>query len=332
MLVADSPSPSGRPAPALRFADPRIDESSGLAAGRARPGILYTHNDSGDVPRLFAVDRTGRTAGVYAVRGASAVDWEDMAAGPDEQGRPALWIADTGDNGAVRREVALYLMPEPAGGSSTVAATRYRITYADGPHDVEALLVDPRDRHVYLVSKDPTGSSTVYGLPARLDPAGVNVARPVSTLTLSPAGTTGGPAGPFSELLVTGGAFAADGRRFAVRTYTDAYVWTTGSGGVVRTMSGRPVRIPLPRSRQGEGLAFAADGTALLTSSEGRRAPVYSVPLPALPPLPSAGPPDRDVRGGGNALPALAGLAAVGAAAGLVVLLRRRVRRAGPSP
>lgn len=332
-LIAGTPTPAARPAPVFRFADPRIDESSGLAAGRAHTGLLYTHNDSGDAPRFFAVDRSGRTVGVYAVRGAAAVDWEDMAAGPDDRGRPALWFADTGDNAAVRREVALYRVPEPTGGSSTVTATRFRVRYADGPHDVEALLVDPRDRHVLLVSKDLTGTATVYALPVRLDPVGRNVARPVTTLTIALTGTPGGPLGPFGQLTVTGGSFSADGRRFALRTYTDAYVWTTGSGGVVTALAGAPLRVALPPSRQGEGVAFSPDGNALLTSSEGRRAPVYSVALPALPPLPTAAPPSAVPRGRGAARDgfglAAGGLAAVGVVAGVaatVVLRRRRGR------
>src|SRR5581483_4478856 len=35
--------------------DPRIDESSGLAASRRHPGIVYTFNDSGGSPRVFAL-------------------------------------------------------------------------------------------------------------------------------------------------------------------------------------------------------------------------------------------------------------------------------------
>ena len=36
--------------------DPSIDESSGLAASRRNPGLLWTHNDSGNPPYLFATN------------------------------------------------------------------------------------------------------------------------------------------------------------------------------------------------------------------------------------------------------------------------------------
>ena len=69
--------------------DGRIHEASGLAASRRHAGVVYTHNDSGDGPRVFALSAAdGALLGEYEVRGrpgAAAVeahDWEDMAVGP----------------------------------------------------------------------------------------------------------------------------------------------------------------------------------------------------------------------------------------------------------
>ena len=39
--------------------------------------------------------------------------------------------------------------------------------------------------------------------------------------------------------------------------------------------------LPLPATQQGEAVTWTRDGTALLTSSEGRSAPVYEVAVPA---------------------------------------------------
>lgn len=50
--------------------DPRIKESSGLAASRKHPGVYWTHNDSDDGPYVYAVDsRTGRTVATVTLRG-----------------------------------------------------------------------------------------------------------------------------------------------------------------------------------------------------------------------------------------------------------------------
>src|SRR4029453_18052009 len=60
-----------------------VTEASGLANSGNNPGIYWTHNDSGDSARFFAVDgSTGGVAAAYELVGASAVDWEDMALGP----------------------------------------------------------------------------------------------------------------------------------------------------------------------------------------------------------------------------------------------------------
>ena len=100
---------------AFVFADPRITESSGLATSSTGE-LVYTHNDSGDEGRFFAVGPDGRTRTAYVVPGVEPRDWEDMARGPDEQGRSSLWLGDIGDNNAVRENGLLVhrvLEPEP---------------------------------------------------------------------------------------------------------------------------------------------------------------------------------------------------------------------------
>ncbi len=43
-----------------------ISEASGLAASRINPGLYYTHNDSGDIGRVFALTEQGFTIGKYS--------------------------------------------------------------------------------------------------------------------------------------------------------------------------------------------------------------------------------------------------------------------------
>ena len=54
-----------------------LRESSGLAISRTQPGVLWSHNDSGDGPNLYALDISGKLLGVFRVNGAMARDWED---------------------------------------------------------------------------------------------------------------------------------------------------------------------------------------------------------------------------------------------------------------
>src|SRR5205809_1449533 len=74
--------------------DPELTESSGLIASRTFPGVFWTHNDQGQIPKLFAITRQGVTLGKFKVTGATISDWEDISI--DAAGN--LYIADIGNN------------------------------------------------------------------------------------------------------------------------------------------------------------------------------------------------------------------------------------------
>jgi hypothetical protein len=86
--------------------------------------------------------------------------------------------------------------------------------------------------------------------------------------------------GRAGQLLVTGGAVAADGRHLALRTYTDAYVWPLTGSDVVAALATPPVRAALPESPQGEAISFTADSASLVVASEITPNAVTVVPLP----------------------------------------------------
>ncbi len=281
LLLAVGQAPYGEPQVAFRFADPRIAESSGLASSSTTDGVLFTHNDSGDEARFFAVGPDGATLATYTLPGVQARDWEDMARGPDEQARSSLWFGDIGDNNATRTNGLLVhrvRQPVPGGDDSvtTERPTSFRLRYADGPKDAEALLVHPRTGRLYVVSKPLAGPATVYAAPPRLDPAGPNALEQVAQVDLEPTGTAGGPGiGSLAQLLVTAGDIAPDGSRVALRTYTDLYEWAVPGDDVAAAFDSAPTVTPLPATRQGEGLAYSRDGRAVLVSSEGQGAPVH---------------------------------------------------------
>ena len=95
-----------------------IDESSGMVAGGpANPGIFFTHNDSGDAPRFFAFDTSGKHRGVWTLAGVQAVDWEEMTAWTDAEGQRWLMLCDTGDNNRRRDHLLLHVVREPEVGA-----------------------------------------------------------------------------------------------------------------------------------------------------------------------------------------------------------------------
>ncbi|KWX02881.1 hypothetical protein LI90_3928 [Carbonactinospora thermoautotrophica] len=258
--VVDALPELGEPQEAFSFQDPDIAESSGLAVSRRHPGVVYTFDDSGHGNRIYAVGPDGRTRAVLRIAGAVNRDWEAIAPGRDEQGRPALFIGDIGDNlGGAWRTISVYRVTEPAElRSGTLRATRYRFRYADGARDAEALLVEPRTNRLYVVSKEKGGGG-VYAAPSRLSTERVNVLRRVGD----------------APSRITDGAFAPDGSRFVVRGYFDATEYAMEG-----ERPGRQLRnFGLPLQRQGEGIAYTPDGRALLLSSEGVHSAVWRIPL-----------------------------------------------------
>ncbi|MEI7692644.1 MAG: hypothetical protein WCJ50_09010 [Actinomycetes bacterium] len=140
---------------------PDLTEASGLAESAVNPGVYWTHNDSGDRARLFAIDAaTGALRATFGLPGVTATDWEDLAIAPDADGNDAFYIADIGDNTAVRGSVTIYRVAEPtlprAGGAPVTinagAVSSQRLTYPGGPRDAESLAVGS-DGALTIISK-----------------------------------------------------------------------------------------------------------------------------------------------------------------------------------
>ena len=258
MRRADHPRPGGR------FEHPLLRESSGVAASRRQPGILWTLNDSGNDAAIFATDTLGRDYGAFAVAGSENRDWEAIAIGPCGP-RECIYIADTGDNGKRRPSVRIYRVTEPsvaAGHPRSPRAEVLEVRYPDGPRDVEAEFVGT-DGAVYLIAKGRGRSPRAYRITAEAwESDETVVAEDIGRLPIS----TGGLG---SE--VTDAALSPSGDVVAVRTYLAIYLFTlTGEGTLV------PLGIACDAAGlqlQGEGISWLDDRVLVLTSEGGFGSP-----------------------------------------------------------
>jgi hypothetical protein len=248
-----------------RVGTPAATELSGLVVSRSQPRVLWSHNDSGDRPRLLALTPSGRLLADVELPGAEHADWEDIATGPAPGPGDALYVGDIGDNAEERPTVVVYRVAEPrlAGRapSATAAPQRLTLRYPDRPHDAEALLADPSTGALVIVTKDFGGVARVYA-------ADRPSARAVTTMRR--AGTVSLGAGQ----AVTAGDVSANGRTVVVRTYDRAFAWSRRGGQALASVTRRrpcAARAGLLVEGQGEAIALTRDGRAFFTVPEGRR-------------------------------------------------------------
>ena len=269
----------------LVSADP-IGEASGLAASQRNADVLWTHNDSGDEARIFALNTQGQLLGAFDLAGADAIDYEDIAVGPGPtRGLSYVYIADTGNNnahaGAPRDLVQIYRVPEPAveanGGDQSGVLANVDVLTLDYPggeaHDAETLLVDPLSGDLLLVTKRDA-LNRVYRAPAP-GPGHQSIA-----LEFVGAMSWGDVTGGAGLTGAVGGDVSPDGLEVLIKVYAGIYLYDRPIGTplwqalVGSVPFSNPPYTPEP---QGEAIAFDADGTGFFTLSEARSA--SSVPL-----------------------------------------------------
>jgi hypothetical protein len=252
-------------------------ELSGIVASRANPGVYWVHDDSGAGPEIYAIAEDGSLLGTFALD-TDAIDWEDIAIGPAEDGDGwSLVVGDIGDNDEARPSVRLLRVPEPqvelAGRPANDRAEAepvdrldaVTLTFPDRPHNAEALLVDPETGQVVIVTKELTGPAQIFVADAASVVDG-------ATVRLTPAGSVDFGAGGLAAW-VTGADVSPDGTVIAVRTYGGVHLFArTADQTIADALATTPCDGPTPLEVQGEAVAIAADGQSYLTVSEGAEA------------------------------------------------------------
>ena len=236
-----------------------LPEASGLALSRRSDGHLWTHNDSGQ-PVVFAIDRNGAIAGRVRITGARVEDWEAMAAAPCAGGS-CLYIADIVDNDAKRKRVTIYRLPEPEPSASSAAVDAvFHLTYPDGAHDAEALLVTPGGE-IFIVTKGDTGPIALYRAPREL--------RPGSAATLERVGTSRAADRNDETGRITDGTVSADGEWVALRSRAQLVLYRADEFFKGTWRAAHRVSLTTLGEPQGEGVAIDAKQRVYLAGEGG---------------------------------------------------------------
>lgn len=278
---------------------PSIDEASGLAVSRINDQILWTHNDSGDTARIFAIDTQGQQLATVNITGVKNTDWEDIASFV-YQGESYLLIADVGDNQAKRSQYQLHLIKEPnlslLNGQKNLSAKpvwSMTFTYPDGAHDCESVAVDSVKGKILLLTKRDTlpilyelpliaptlqsgsNKSSAQMIKQQAKRLGEIAPLPTAVLDYVSIYTWAGFAGKPTAMDIS-----ADGLSTVILTYTHAFYFTqTTQGEWLSLFSTTPQQIALPAIKQAEAVAFSQDGQSIYITSEMIPAPVYKMDL-----------------------------------------------------
>ncbi|MFD0685149.1 hypothetical protein [Actinomadura fibrosa] len=300
---------------AFRPADPRLAVPAGLVAGVRHPDIWWTIGTASGRPMLFALDARGRTRASYTFPAVTGARLNAITIVKNGSGEPGLFVGDL-DQGRAG-SLTLHRVAEPAAlASGALQVKSFRLKYPDGGHLGGALLADPAESRVYIITKDPTAAG-VFALPGVLGPQ-QNALTRLRTLTFP----------------VRGGEFARDGR-VILKTPRDVRVL-----GGIREKVTQVVRTAVKMG--GSAFAVAPDGRRVVIADPGTRPMFRVVDLPAVTGTASAGgapsagstpvadqspvslPSDSGPPGGLIGTGALAGLVLLGVVSGVLYLRGRR--------
>ena len=284
---------------------PALGEISGIAHSSSYPDVYWVHNDTGDSARVFAIHLDGSVvlppppvdAGAdhdapsantqasawpgIAIANARNVDWEELTLADG-----TLYIADIGNNANARRDLGIYLVPEPDPQHTSVAtALRFLpVSYPDQSafpgdtwhFDCEAMFIDAGK--LYFLTKHRrsgsllglTGGTKLY----RMDTQYTDQTNMLQLIASSDA-----------LVLPTAAALSPDASQLAVLTYQRLWLFARPADGSDNWLASaaRVFDLPLLRSGQAEAVTWQNADT-LIIASENRK--LFRLPLRALRPAP----------------------------------------------
>ncbi|HOR29266.1 MAG TPA: hypothetical protein PLG73_14725 [Candidatus Sumerlaeota bacterium] len=236
-----------------------LEDPSGLAVSTKNPGVLWTHDDDGAAPNLYAISTTGAHLGTFTITGLAPGDWEDLAVGPGPDAQKTyLYIADIGDNAETRAQINIYRVEEPAVSSSQApplmrniaSFENFPLVFPDAPDNAEAFLLDPTTLDFYIIVKKGGGKSRVWKAAAPHTHNQQATLELIDTL--------------YFDNQVTGGAVNQDGSQFAVRTSTEIFTFTIPAGKtmqeVITGFTYQPCVVSTMTEDDGEAVAFNPNG------------------------------------------------------------------------
>ena len=257
----DTDTTFGRGQQLSELTNKKLKESSGLAASKENPGLLWTHNDSGNEAEIYLVDKDLNIRLTVSLSGIENRDWEDITVGPGpDTAKSYIYVGDIGDNDALYSYKYIYRFPEPvvdsADNISISAFETIVFELEDGAKDTESLFVDTKSKNVYIISKR---EMPVWLYELKFPQPNSDTLTAAKKLSL-----------PFSEI-VSADLLPATGD-VVIKNYEHIYFWRNQRDELVTSLlKNSPSQIPYEQEPQGEAIAWAIDGSGFYTLSEKKK-------------------------------------------------------------
>ena len=266
LLVSVSAQEAGRAGfspffnPQLKAVLPEeVRETSGLFFHKGR---LWTHNDSGGKPILYALDTTTfEVVQRITLANAKNKDWEDVCTDGER-----VYVGDFGNNKGKRKNLRIYTFPLseiPADGDTSVTVDSITFRYADQTefdhkkheHDYDCECIFAGDSCLYLFSKGwKSGTTRLYRVPKE---PGDYVIEPVNNFN--------------SQGLITGADYDRNNHVLVVIGYVkDIWlpfmylIYDFDESGV--KLSHRRIEMPQLTGAQTEGICFFKEGVCYISA------------------------------------------------------------------
>lgn len=236
-----------------------VNETSGLFFHNSR---LWTHNDSGGKPILYALDTTTfEVVQKITIANAKNKDWEDVCTDGE-----TVFVGDFGNNKGSRKNLRIFTFPLPTipkEGDTTLVVDSITFRFGDQTnfeynkheHDFDCEAMFATEDYLYLLSKGwATGTTRLYRLPKS---PGNYVAEVVN--------------GFDSQGLITGADYDRENRILVIVGYVKTIwkpfmyiIFDFDEAGV--KLSNRRIEMPQWTGGQTEGICFFDDGRCYVTA------------------------------------------------------------------
>lgn len=283
---------------------PDLFEASGLAYSTLNQGVIWSHNDSGNAPVIYAMSTNGQNTACFTLEDSGCLDWEDIASFSKNK-IPYLLISDTGDNLGIRdlnylnivREPLLNKTPESINQKPFIDDEKcskslkpekiIKFRYPDGSHDCEAVAVDTASDSAFLVSKREM-PPVLYEVPLSSSGNEAITAKKIGIINLSSSDSTDNEKIKLGKksLRVTAMDISRDCMSMVLLTYTDAYLFKRTSlkeswrsvvsrpAQKIRLFSNTDKRLP-----QREAVCFEPDASAIIVTTEIKPSGIFRFPV-----------------------------------------------------